>query len=389
MLTPSESDGPSTSAPPTSPHALQPSDISACGEELGTVLEELVGWDASDRSCWEVMQFTNALSNHVFCVSNTGRSSTSTSTVRHVVVRVFGDTQPGRQGRLAENVVFHRLGAAGVGPLMLGIFENGRVEEFLEGWKPIDTRELMVGYADGIAVALAQFHMRAEEALLGGDGDGDVGGRHDRAGIGVDIVEDTLEGRLRRWRASVVERMEAKGWSPESWVLALLRVDLDEMVDEMRGSGWLRTVLHGDVQGLNILWKRDGRAPHAGIRFVDFEYLAVGPVAYDLANHFAEWSWAGSFDVLEFRCERLPTAAARRRFVEVYLGARGMRLCGGVTVDALLAQCDACLRVSHYHWALWGVLRAGEQGARFDYLEYGRQRFLALTTKAESAECCS
>jgi thiamine kinase-like enzyme len=116
---------------------------------------------------------------------------------------------------------------------------------------------------------------------------------------------------------------------------------------------------------------------------LDFEYLCDGPIAFDLANHFAEYSWSGTFDNLRFRRERLPTPEAQQRFAEGYLEARGAA-CAGVTVYALLEQCVACERVSHYHWCLWGVLngwhrwQGRRQGGGFDYLEYARERFVAM-----------
>ena len=84
--------------------------------------------------------------------------------------------------------------------------------------------------------------------------------------------------------------------------------------------------------------------------------------------------------MVEFRPARYPALAERRRFCEVYLEERAPRP-GGVAVTAdvetLLRQCDACLRVSHYHWALWGLLAEEGRGS-FDYLEYARGRARAF-----------
>ena len=239
-----------------------------------------------------------------------------------------------------------------MGPGLLGTFANGRVEEYLEG-STINTLEVMRHCADGIATALGRLHAKAEEAL-------------------GEVEMETLEGRLRRWRKAVVEGLEGRRDGSLSWVSALLDVDLEGLVAGMRG--WERGVVHGDVQGLNIMVSGGG---FGSCRLLDFEYICRGPIAYDLANYFAEWSWAGSFDVVEFRPARYPALAERRRFCEVYLEERAGGVAVTADVETLLRQCDACLRVSHYHWALWGLLAEEGRGS-FDYLEYARGRARAF-----------
>jgi len=329
--------------------ALHPTDVAPGSRKLARVLSALLrGWATDDCANWIVCEKSEALSNHVYHVVNP-------TIGEQVIVRVFGGAATQADGRLAENVIVRRLGEAGVGPGLLGTFANGRVEEYLEG-RTINTLEVMRHCADGIATALGRFHAKAEEAL-------------------GEVEMETLEGRLRRWRKAVVEGLEGRRDGSLSWVSALLDVDLEGLVAGMRG--WERGVVHGDVQGLNIMVSGGG---FRSCRLLDFEYICRGPIAYDLANHFAEWSWAGSFDVVEFRPARYPALAERRRFCEVYLEERAPRP-GGVAVTAdvetLLRQCDACLRVSHYHWALWGLL-AEEGHGSFDYLEYARGRARAV-----------
>ena len=330
---------------------LHPSDVVPGSRKLGRVLSALLpGWATDDCANWLVGEKSEALSNHVYHVVNP-------TIGEQVIVRVFGGgatTQADE--RLVENVIVRRLGEAGVGPGMLGTFSDGRVEEYLEG-RPIDTLEATRHCADGIATALGRFHAKAEEAL-------------------GEVEVETLEGRLRRWRKAVVEGLEGLEGRRDgslSWVSALLDVDLEGLVAGMRG--WERGVVHGDVHGLNIIQDEGGSC-----RLLDFEYVCRGPIAYDLANHFAEWSWAGSLDVVEFRPARYPAFAERRRFCEVYLEERAGCVAVTADVETLLGQCDACLRVSHYHWALWGLL--AEQGLQrrgpLDYFEYARGRARAF-----------
>jgi hypothetical protein len=59
---------------------------------------------------------------------------------------------------------------------------------------------------------------------------------------------------------------------------------------------------------------------------------------------------------------------------ESYAGARGW---SSGAVDRLLAEVDVCVRVSHLHWALWGVLEGArrQESAGWDYLGYAKGRY--------------
>ena len=329
---------------------LTPSDVLECRNALWVVVSAVLGWnrvaetDPGETGSITVHQFQNALSNHVYQVRWRGQSA---------IIRIFGSASRGSAH------VFQLLSAAGLAPKSLGLFANGRVEEFLAGYGPISTVASMEQHAEGIAKELAKFHDVATSTLNG-------------AGLRL----ETLTARIRRWQRAV-EALESVGGEIVSLREALrTTVDVDAILDSMHG--FEETVLHGDLQGLNIMVQADN------VRFIDFEFLCRGPAAFDLSNHFAEWTWSGDYSVLEFRADRWPVLTKRRRFVEWYVAARGHP--PGVTsedaVRRMLAQIDVCVRVSHLHWALWGLLEgARRQGsATWDYVGYAKGRYAALVS---------
>lgn len=321
---------------PSSDVRLEPSDVLEGGRAFRQVLSAILGWD--EETATLTRQFTNGLSNHVFLVSRLdGRAE--------VIVRIFGSVD---QSAVDSVRVFELLSAAGIAPTSLGLFANGRLEQYLADYVPIDSLTVMEQYAGGVARELARFHDQATRALCAG---------------GASV--ESLGTRVRRWRAEV----EALGLDLE-WVRdELLQLDVDGMLSSI--CGFEEAVLHGDLQAGNIMVGEGG-----AVRFIDFDYICRGPVSFDLANHFVEWSWSGDYSVLDFREERWPSLAQRRAFVSAYLSTTDAG-----RVDRLLAEVDVCVRVSHLHWALWGVLEgARRQGtATFDYEMYakGRARLLA------------
>jgi choline kinase len=116
---------------------------------------------------------------------------------------------------------------------------------------------------------------------------------------------------------------------------------------------------------------------------VDFEYAAPNPAAFDIANHFHEWTANYHGD----HPERLdpsmyPNPAERRNFYTGYLAAQNSD--GAVVqadLDVLDAQVGAWSPASHAMCAIWGLVQAREQleGAtsegEFDYVAYSRCRF--------------
>jgi choline kinase len=123
--------------------------------------------------------------------------------------------------------------------------------------------------------------------------------------------------------------------------------------------------------------------PAYQIIVVDFEYAAPNAAAFDVANHFHEWTsdYHGPTPSL-LRPELYPTAEQRRNFYAAYLSVVNPE--AKVTppqLDVLDAQVRAWSPASHGMWAMWGVVQAREQlesGAgevEFDYISYARCRF--------------
>ena len=125
---------------------------------------------------------------------------------------------------------------------------------------------------------------------------------------------------------------------------------------------------------------------------VDFEYAGPNPAAYDIANHFHEWTanYHGSTPHLLDR-SRYPTFAERRNFYSSYV--KHSNLLGEDPVDSseveeLLAALDYQVRIwspaSHGMWAIWGIVQAQDDiennvsEPEFDYIGYAKGRMEAF-----------
>jgi choline kinase len=117
---------------------------------------------------------------------------------------------------------------------------------------------------------------------------------------------------------------------------------------------------------------------------VDFEYASPNPAAFDIANHFHEWTANYHSDKPWMLVENAyPSHLQRRNFYEAYL----LGVLGSPPTEDQLSMVDFQVRVwspaSHAMWAIWGIVQAREEletgeVAEFDYLKYAGQRLHAF-----------
>jgi len=143
---------------------------------------------------------------------------------------------------------------------------------------------------------------------------------------------------------------------------------------------------HNDAQYGNILRlnKVEKSTPeHHQIIVVDFEYASPNPAAFDIANHFHEWTanYHGPTPHL-LDASRYPTPSERRTFLTAYLKNRA------ATADLSAAALEGAVRAwspsSHAMWAVWALVQAREDvqahvtQPEFDYVGYARGRMAAF-----------
>ena len=132
---------------------------------------------------------------------------------------------------------------------------------------------------------------------------------------------------------------------------------------------------------------------------MDFEYASPNPAAFDIANHFHEWTANYHSDVPHILIpDRYPTEEERRNFYHAYISHSLPAAHSGTSapleglqkesMDTRMARLEEQVRMwspaSHGMWALWGLVQArefleGQDGEpEFDYVGYARCRMEAF-----------
>lgn len=271
-----------------------------------------------------------------------------------ILVRIYGPKTEVVIDRERENRLFAHLSRVGQAPPYLGRFENGRVEGFLEGFRALEPHE-MGQHAASTARKLAELHAiqwddppstwdtlrRWMQLAQGLSFAGADAARH--AALELSRYAAALEELEVRWHAEIVpSATSAGGMAAVAPVLA-----------------------HNDLLSGNILVHEVTRE----IRFIDFEYGARAPAAFDVANHFCEYAGFDSdFDA------HFPRRFERRQFCSHYLGP-------GLAEPDVEEFCDIVdffVLPNHLWWGSWAVVQAAHSPIDFDFMEYARLRLVGF-----------
>ncbi|KAA8537962.1 hypothetical protein F0562_027458 [Nyssa sinensis] len=314
-------------------------------ELLKLLLSLASNWgDVIDAKTLQVVHLTGAMTNEVYRISWPTKME---DVSRTVLVRIYGEGVELFFNRDEEIQTFECLSKHGHGPRLLGLFPEGRVEEF------IYARTLSAGdLRDPEISALVAAKSREFHNL-------------DMPGPKNVVLWD----RMRNWLS------EAKSLcSPEhseEFCLDTLDEEIRKLEKELSWDHQDIAFCHNDLQYGNIMIDEETKS----ITLIDYEYASYNPVAYDLSNHFCEMvaNYHSEMPhILDY--SRYPGLEERQRFVRVYLSSSGNQP-GDTEVQKLVNDAEKYTLANHLFWGLWGLISAYVNNIEFDYMEYGRQRF--------------
>ncbi|OCB85218.1 kinase-like protein [Sanghuangporus baumii] len=363
----------------------------------------------------KVFKVSGSLTNAVFFISYP-----SSPSLRTILLRIYGSSSSQLISRPHELHTLHVLSSRyRIGPRVYGTFENGRVEEYFES-AALTAAEMRDPIISGwIGARMAELHC-----------------------VDIALIEEVMleiQGENAGWE--VLARKNVRKWLPSAReVLRLPTVsdefksalDLDRFVEDWeRYMTWLsnwekingaskRVFAHNDTQYGNLLMRKnikEGTPGHRQIIVVDFEYAGPNSAAFDIANHFHEWTADYHSSTPHILVpERYPTEQERQNFYKAYLihstppfmiasatsdgrfqgEFRGSFASKGeipldlaMESEKLERQVGAWSPASHAMWAVWGLVQAREDlelatqaqskgiepdSPEFDYLGYARCR---------------
>lgn len=300
-----------------------------------------------------------------------------------ILVRIFG--AEGLINRDIETSTYAALCRADIAHDYLGRFQNGRVEGWLDGYVPLQCRDLSEEATSmQIAKEMARLHCLFEVP------DGELRDHHGS--------EVGLWDQLRSWMQHAKGHAEFKTEWDTQRVLNLelnkIEMELHHIIESFTNPSNQKTndgaapgvvFCHNDLLAANIM-----RDPQTNkIQLIDFEYGGTNYAAFDMANHFNEH--AGGTTAAEGATPdygKFPAEDRQQRFCVEYVKMvkELQRQKGGLKEEdthnlqqeaiELLNQVKEFVLVNHLYWGLWAINQAAEEGCEeFDYIKYATNRF--------------
>uniref|UniRef100_A0A1I7Z372 Choline/ethanolamine kinase n=1 Tax=Steinernema glaseri TaxID=37863 RepID=A0A1I7Z372_9BILA len=305
-----------------------------------------------------------------------------------VLLRVYFNPET-ESHLVAESVIFTLLSERRLGPRLYGIFNGGRLEEYIPS-RPLTCQEIAkVPISNKIAKRLARVH---------------------QLDVPIWKEPDYLCEAMERWLRQLVNKDAFDlpemyhDWAPEtiSWTQLLQEINyLRQDRTVIRKSTSAVAFCHNDLQEGNILLPKASsgniRMPSVSddapdnmltafnpadprLVLIDFEYASYNYRAFDFANHFVEYTIDYDVDYPPYYKiipDRFPSEERQIGFFETYLREQGV-LTNDDQVHAeaikLMKETRPFIPVSHLLWGIWGVLQVEVSPVGFGFAEYGRDR---------------
>ncbi|KAI7865616.1 kinase-like domain-containing protein [Spinellus fusiger] len=295
-------------------------------------------------------RISGALTNAVFFV---------TVNNKRYLMRIYGVGCDQLLDRESELSWLSRLSHFGIGPRLLGIFGNGRFEEFLQS-TTLTRKELRCPeVSKQIAGRLCQLHSIIHIYPL------------------PPQTKLSAWENIDKWMISINEMMP-RLMANRKWSSELEAFDFDLFEQEISICRRLLNTQpspivfsHNDTQYGNIL-KLDSTNE---LVVIDFEYAGYNTRGYEIANHFCEWMYDYHCDTpASMKPRDFPTHEEQMVFLNAYLESNRSK----TSIAHLHKEVLISVMLSHLFWGLWGLIQASQSEISFDYFLYSMQRLSAF-----------
>lgn len=121
----------------------------------------------------------------------------------------------------------------------------------------------------------------------------------------------------------------------------------------------------------NVIIHRD-EASAPTVSFIDYEYGTPSPVAFDIANHFAEWAgYDCDYAAVPRRTQRQEFI---REYIQTYSQLSRLDMDHEAETRALMHEVDLFRGVPGFYWGIWSLIQATISHIDFDYASYAEKR---------------
>ncbi|KAF9436966.1 hypothetical protein BGZ76_002417 [Entomortierella beljakovae] len=264
-------------------------------------------------------RISGAMTNCIYLVSGPpSQTSDSESTTepkpRKVLLRIYGVGLESLFSREKELQWLHNLSTMDIGPSLLGIFKNGRFEQYVESTTLTkeDIRDPKT--SRHIAHRMCELH-NIVNAFPPPEGT-------------IPQSQENIAKWIPQARDAIVKicaKDPSKKAVFDEFDFDKLLIEIDEVHRDLLNVHSPLVFAHNDTQYGNILRTLDDSGE---LVVIDFEYAGYNTRAFDIGNHFCEWTADYHSDRPSvLHPIRYPTKAQQLNFLEAYMEAE-IAMCG-------------------------------------------------------------
>ncbi|KAK4399479.1 putative choline kinase [Sesamum angolense] len=288
--------------------------------------------DISDADALQVIPLKGAMTNEVYQIK--WRTNSTRHASRKVLVRIYGSGVEVFFNRENEIRTFEFMSKQGQGPLLLGRFPNGRVEEFIRA------RTLTAGdLRDPEISALIATKMKEFHSL-------------DMPGPKTVALWD----RLRKW-LNEAKRLSSPP-EAEEFRLKIFEDEISELEKNLSTGHQLVGFCHNDLQYV----VDECSCSFSSVIFtiltafsliMNMQATIMWPLILQIIFAMAADYHTETPHVLDY--SKYPGLEERQRFLSIYLSGSGNQP-SDLELGQLLEQVQKYTLASHLLWGLWGII---------------------------------
>ncbi|KAG0271318.1 hypothetical protein BGZ95_000880 [Linnemannia exigua] len=290
-------------------------------------LLEVQDWaEVTDYHSLTLFRISGALTNCIFQVSgppstlpaNSESNPTDEPVIsdqpRKVLLRVYGIGLESLISRDDELKWLQNLSTMQIGPSLLGIFKNGRFEEYVESTTLTKDDIRNPRTSRHIAHRMCELHNIVN---VFPPPEGCIPQTQANIARWIPLARDAIE--------KICSKDPSKRAVIDEFDFEKFLVEVDEVHRDLTAVHSPLVFAHNDTQYGNILKTTDDSGE---LVVIDFEYAGYNSRGFDIGNHFCEWTADYHSDIPSvLHPDRYPTKEEQLNFLEAYMEAE-IALCG-------------------------------------------------------------
>ncbi|KAK3847637.1 MAG: kinase-like domain-containing protein [Linnemannia gamsii] len=282
---------------------------------------------------------------------------------RKVLLRIYGIGLDALFSREKELHWLQNLSTMDIGPSLLGIFKNGRFEQYVESTTLTKDDIRNPKTSRHIAHRMCELHNIVN---VFPPPEGTIPQSQENIARWIPLAKDAIE--------KICAKDPSKRATIDEFDFNKLLVEIEEVHRELISVHSPIVFAHNDAQYGNILKSLD---EDGELVVIDFEYAGYNTRGFDIGNHFCEWTADYHSERPSIiHHDRYPTKAEQLNFLEAYMEAE-------IAMNSMYKEVNKFALTSHIMWGLWGLIQATQSDIEFDYFEYSLQRLREFRRRRE------